>query len=352
MPIFTDIDHVKSFIGGAVNVSVEMSSINPVLTRTAQNHLLPWLGDAQWNNIKANWEAPDAELAALLPYVQTALAMLGFYEYAHIGGIQFTESGIMRVENENHKSAYKYQENEYKKWMLENGYEAIEEMLLFLQENADDYPLWEGSEAAVKNLSLVINYARHFRAAADRNISRYTFEMLRPLIEDLEFFVLVPNIGQDQYDDIKTRIAAEDTFSDKENELIRLIQKCIANFTVEEATRRQLVRLEGKNVVQSEKLEPQGYEKTTTPGNVMTSIKINHHDQWGNRFVSRIIKYLDDNIDDFTLYAEWKEAEAEAAAEAATDSCIEAERPCDTANCFCDGECTCSSGTGKSVFRL
>ena len=356
MPLFTDIDHIKQFVGGAVNISVEIDSLSPAFNRAAQNHLVGWLGAAQWNDMVTNFAAPDAELAALLPYAQSALAMLGMYEYSLIGSIQFTESGIHRVENDNYKSAYKYQEAEYRKWMLENGYEAIEEMLLFLQDNNEDYPLWDGTEVAAKNLQLVINYAKHFRAAADKNISRYTFELLRPLIEDLEFFVLIPNIGQPQYDDLKAKIASESAFSSEEDVLLGLIQKCIANFTIEEATRRQLVRLEGRNVVQTEKLEPQSYEKESTPTNSPLSVKINHHDEWGNRYVSRIVKYLDDNIDEFPLYETWKEEKATAAEEAAAEAaaaacCTEPERYCDPTLCSCNGECTCSAG-GRKIFRL
>lgn len=357
MPIFTDIDHIKTFIGGAINVSIEMDSITPIIERTAHNHLLSQIGAPLWDDMVAVFGgSPTAEQTALFPYLQRPLAMLSFYEYSKIGAVQFSETGLHRMENDSYKSAYKYQENDYRSWMLMNGYEEIERLLIFLQTNKADYPLWAGTAFESRNTALVINYARDFRLATDKELSRYTFEILRSIIEDVEVFSMIPNMGEPQFDDIKSKIAAETVLSSEETELLRLMQKAVANFAIEEAVKTQLVRLEGRNVVQSESLEPQSSEKKTTPGNAMASMKIRHHNEWANRHISNMNRYLEDNRVTFTLYDTWKTAieAAEAAAAAAEDTnCFDLDCT-DTSRCFCVGSCTCScsSKSGKSIIRL
>ena len=132
---FNNIEGVKEFIGGGANVSMAIESLSPVMEMAAEEHLLQWIGRDQFNDIREAYDTSDMtdQQAALLPYIQRPLAMLGLYEYSKVGGIMFDESGIHRTENEYQKSAYKYQENEYRNWMLNNGYTAIELMLNFLE---------------------------------------------------------------------------------------------------------------------------------------------------------------------------------------------------------------------------
>lgn len=372
--IFNDISEVKDFIGGGANLSIDMDSILPVMHDAARDHLLPWLGKDQWLALVDAVENDDAgtEEEALLPYVRRPLAHLTFYEYSKIGGIQFSESGIFRTETENMKSAYKYQENEYRNYMLTKGYEAIEELLAFLEANEADYALWSVSRAYTRNKALLINDATTFRDCYAGYLSRYTFEILRPIIEDLEIFAILPLIGQDQFDALKTAIL-EKSLTAEQTALLGHIQKAVASFAVREGSKRLLVRIEGRNVVQTENLEPQSYEKSTSAAGNAISLKLLQQEAWGNRHISYIKKFLDDHLEDYPLYSAWiDEQEAAAAAEAAGDYCYNLEDgtgnwqlenapgafnlngPFDRGTC--SANCTCSTCTGskpvKPVFRL
>lgn len=357
MSLFASISSMKSFIGGAANVSIEMDSIGPVIDLAAQKHIVPWIGPAQWADLVDNLNSPSAAQTALLPYVQRPLAMLAFYEYAHIGGVQFSEAGIFRVETDEMKSAYKYQENQYKTWMLENGHEALELMLRFLHDNKSDYPLWAASTAFSRHLSLTINYAADFRNLYSHYLSRYTFELIRPAIEDVETFAILPMLGEEQFDRIKAGIPAGDLTAD-ETTLLSLIQRAVADFAVKEAAERLWVRIEGKNVVQVEGLEPQTYDKYSSPIAGALGIKLRHQELTANRHISRLRKYLDDNSDKFPLYEAYLEALAAAEAEAAEEAeCVPSDWPrhpyyaaCCTnyPDCVCNG----SNSTKKGMVNL
>lgn len=357
MQIFNTIQELKAHVSGGANVSIDIKSLLSSIKHAATNHLIPWIGQDLADDIETKYQEDvlSANEKILLAYLQSVLGPLTMYEYAKIGAIQFSDSGMHRVENDHHKSAYKYQENQYKDYMLENGYEQLENLMVFLQKTKDTYVIWRDSEVYDKNLELTINYAREFWRYTDRSIKRYTFEMIRPIIGDIECFTLPPYMGDDQFDDIKTKIAAEITLSPIESGLLKLMQKIVSEFTLEESTRRNIVRLDGRNVIQSEKLEPQSYEKTSTPSASLLKMKLNHHDSWGNRFITKLIKYLEKNRTDFPLYDTWKtEQETEEAAALAEESKCEADqdRPYDTTRCQCGEFCTCQSSGGNAVIGL
>ena len=346
--IFNSIEEIKDQIGGAVNQSMEIKAVGPHIAMAAQKHLKLWVGETLWKKlvdyIAAGSTPTNETFDKLMPYVRKPLAFLTFEEYARIGSVQFSDAGLFRTESETHKSAYKYQENNYRESMMENGYEAIEMMLFFLEANEGDYTDWQTSTGYTRNKALVINSAATFRDRYSRSISRHTFEMLRPILEDVEWFSLYPIMGAEQYEDIKSKIADKSiTSSQHDAQLLELMQKAAAYFTVKEGIRRNLLQLKGNRVIQIDALEPQSSKKEGQASSNAIRIAHNHNDELGNRYISRIIKYLNDNIDEFPEYKAWKDAQAtEVEISAAEDAC---ERFPEL-YCGCSGICFCS-GTSK-----
>lgn len=300
MALFRDIFVLKEFVGGSVSPSMEMDSINPHISLTANRHLFSFLSEEVWMDLLIKYESNSTDTAflALLPHVQRPLALLSVFEYAKVGGIQFGESGITRTETQDVKSAYKYQENEFKTTHLYGGYDMLETLLKFLVKNKGDYPDWAISDEAETMQSSLMNYSSDFRKAYGNHINRYTFEILRPIIDDLEAVAIAPCIGEDLIEELKASI-----LSTKQKKLLAIIRKALANFAIEEGQKRLWVRIQGNEVVQSEILEPQGYQKTTAPGNMPMTYSDRHHADWGNRHMLRIKNYLEANIDDFPTYS-------------------------------------------------
>jgi hypothetical protein len=299
--LFDDIGDFKKYVGGAVNQSMDMDSIGPHIFTAADNHLIEWLGAALYELLKEGVADEESDpglseaLEELLPLAKRPLAFLALHEYGKIGGIQFGEAGFIRTENENAKSAFRYQENEYKAYMLQNGYNSIESMLKFLDANAVNYPAWEAKD---RNRSLFINYASDFRQHYNKQLDRYTFEGLRPLIEDVEYFAIKATIGDDLYDALKAAILAG-SLSSIQKPLVKLIQKAVANFTIKEGVARNWIQVKGGRVVQMEILAEQGYERQGVPIGQPVSLKIRHHEITGDRYINEIIRYLNKHQADF-----------------------------------------------------
>jgi hypothetical protein len=313
--LFNDITDLKKFVGGAANMSLDLDSLDPTLHLVVSNHIVPWLGQAQWDALLDAWtnDTLSTEEQALLPVVQRPLAMLAMSEYTSIGSVMFTESGFHRKEmaEEGLHTAYKYQENNYKDYMLHGGYDMIEEMLKFLEANKADYPDWDSSIAATMHRSLLLNYAADLRLHFSKYVSRYTYEVLRPVLEEVELFAILPLLGATQYESIK------DTPDAAEQLLIPKLQKAIAHLAVHVGVRRHLVLIKGKSVVQIERLEPQSSEREGVASANSIKAFLQQEEEFANRHLSYIRNYLTENIDDFPLYEAYQDelAAAEAAAE-------------------------------------
>ena len=292
--LFTTISDLKTYVGGGANLSVELDSIAPIMHMAAIRHLIPYLGQATYDWLIAEYAeaTPAAEATALLPYVQRPLALLSLYEYAAVAGVQLSEAGILRVETENMKTAYKYQETQYRDYMLHNGYEALEEMIKFLLANRADYALWDGSTAFRRCFATLVYYASDLRDLYAKYLSRYTFEIIRPCLTDVEQFVLVPMLGDSQYTRLLEGIQ-EDDLTDDELALLQICQRATAFFAVKEASARHWVRIEGYNVVQSERNADQALEKTMPASSEAMALRLRHDEIAGNRYITQLRSFLD-----------------------------------------------------------
>jgi hypothetical protein len=318
--LFANITELKTILGGAINTSVELDSLSPAFHAAIYNHLVEWISEAFWDEFKTAYDADtlSAEQTALLPYLQRPLAKLAMYEYQQIGTVQFTESGLNRIETETHKSAYRYQENAYSNFMLLNGYEDLERLLVYLETNKADFATWTGSDAYTRNRSLFITYASEFRRAYGKQVSRYVFEIMRPVMSDIETFAVLPLLGEDQFADLKAKILAGTT-SSEEDELHNRIIRAVANYAMEESLKRELVQHDGNKVVQLESSILQSNTTKRVPDSSHLDVTIRHSHEFANRHLSYVKEYLDNNLDTFTLYSAYldAQAEAEAAEEAA-----------------------------------
>lgn len=311
--IFTNITDFKAQLGGAINANMNPNSLAPWIEMAAQTHIWDWLSKAQWDALvtAVDGSSTSTEQDDLLIRLKRTTALLTMYEYAKVGSVQFTEGmGMVRAESDNQKTAFKYQEVDYRKQMLTMGYESLEIMLDFLEDNEDDYPLWQASTAYTRNKALFINTARVFRQYYGKQLSRYVYEIIRPIIEEVETFAILKVIGQDQYDDLKEGIALKSLTAD-ESTLIGLIQKAIVHFTIQEAMERNWVQFEGNRIVQLESLEPQSMERAGTAAGAGFSTKWSHHQLLASRHISYLLYYLENNLATYPLYEAYYEERQE-----------------------------------------
>jgi hypothetical protein len=308
--LFNDIDEYKQFV--AVNFSLELDNLTSKVFESARKYIVEWLGTQQYATLVGvhNLNVMTPQQQFLLPYVQRALANFSLYEYISMASIQVSETGINRVENENFKTAYKYQVNDLKLSLIEAGYDALELMLAFLEDREVDYPLWQASTGYTKNKELFINSAKEFREAYRIFRGRQTFDLLRPLIDDMECFSILPCIGDPYFDELKDQILNK-TITVENQKAINIIQKALAYFVITEGARKNWVKITAHGVQAGSFLNDQSYEAQNPATQRQVSTIMMQGDEMGNRHLSKLQTLLIGNTDYPTFNTWYDEQQAE-----------------------------------------
>ena len=347
--LIENIAQLQSYVGGAINQSVDMRSISPSIERVTYDYILPIIGQTQYNELVTNIASPDARIVDLLAAIRRPLSLLSVWKHSFVGDIQFGETGLYRVESDERKGAYKYQINDFRAEHRNQGYNSIERLIFFLDKNSGDYPLWTASTEHKRHLALIINYASEFGVHYNMKINRYIYEIMRPVIEEMEIFVLEPLLGQDFYAELKTKIKAKN-LSVAETELQKYLQKAVAHYTVLESLKRNIVQFQGDRIVQVDDLEPQSSRKKGTPTLTRVGVLANHNEEFAARHLSKAKWYLNNNLTDFPTYKAWQDALTAAAETAASEAAANS-----IYSCGCLGSCRCNPTTitkSKKIFRF
>lgn len=338
MKFFNETEDLKEFVGGAVNTSLRIASIRPSIKTAYRKHLTRYIPADLLTRLLAEAPAPTLNTAetAAKEMLLEAVGYLGVYEYSYVGAMQFSENGAVRVESDSHKTAYKYQTQEHRAAMLAAGLAGLELLIVHLRNNRDSILTYKDSIEEADAFSRIVNLAKDFRRAYSTVIDRVAFESLLSVIEDVETFALIPQVGLAFYQEMQQTILGTEENADEKRQVLRLMQRVVCNFAIDEGLRRNLVQLSGSRVVVRELLGDQGSEKQGIPTEKKLGITISQAELTANRYVHELHSYLAANEDKFPTY------KAHLATLAEADAAEEEE--IDTRNfpCGCHNRCSCA----------
>jgi hypothetical protein len=310
MAFFKSTTELKISAGGAVNASLELASIDPTIRYVAERYIEPWVGKTLMAICEAyvasNYSPVDPIKAMLLGNVQAALAPLSLEEYSKIAAVQMSEAGMFRIESEERRTPYKYQETEWRRSMRAHGFSSLERLIQVLEDNKDE-PLFASwlTEARPKAKGLFINSASELRDVYSSYVDRATFEAIRPIIEDLESFIVKARIGAAEFDRLKGFILNGVPTQDAEiyNMALRYLRKAIGLAAVNEGMKRHWVTIRENQLIQAESLEPQGYIREGSPSGQSLATTLLHLDSFSARELSLALDYLAAHPEQFPNYA-------------------------------------------------
>jgi hypothetical protein len=228
-----------------------------------------------------------SQLTVFRGLVKRASAFLSLSEYTAVGDVQMTEKG--RVRNE--MSSYKYQDERADQKLLESGYQALEKALIFVNTNVAYLTDWANTEGYEKHRSLFLNNSQDMRWYYGKGVTRWVYEQLRPIIEDIEKGAFPANLPKAFLADLLAKRNAG-TAVNIEKEVMRLLAKAVTNFAVGEALTKGFARIDGKgNVVMSATKDDDG--KSSTPNAPQgVAYTVAWHDLWGNRHMVAVRDYI------------------------------------------------------------
>lgn len=214
------IEEIKKYV--SINVTSTFNKVDPHFSRAERKHLVPLIGSVLFNSqITAyNSALKKVEDMPVVPQglqvlIQEAVANIGSLNFLAQAQLQMSDNGIRISVNNEMKTAFQWQIEDLKFQLGKDGYDALEEILIYLEANTATFDTWKTSDAYYLQKGFFVNTAAEFDKHFHINGSRLTYLMLRYLIRRVEDQDIRPLLGAAFYNELKTAIKNDAVSADQ-----------------------------------------------------------------------------------------------------------------------------------------
>ncbi len=304
--LFKDSNKLKEY---TEFTEINFASVKLTIRQVEESILVPLLSYDQYKLLDDAYTAAGNEgiLSAahqkLLDKCRMVVGPYVTFFYAPKSEVQLSDSGPRRAETANVKTAYGYQVVNFREQKLREGEAAAESLLQFLEKNKADYPAWVASDEFKEYRSLFVKTAAEFdkafkTASPYRNYWAWRYKMV-----DIEEHNIKPAIQATLFNTLKEKgKVAEPAFTDKEKELLSLLRKTIAYFTVAFAVPFHVVRLDSAGITiasQNSTVSNKDQELRAPAMSPEISHIIRSAESSGRTWLETAMKFISDNASDF-----------------------------------------------------
>jgi hypothetical protein len=230
MALIKTIEELQQYI--TTDVNLKTNNILPYQENT-KAQIVRLLGKTLYDELQAwydDGDTDDAALEALLPYVQRPLANFTMHLAISALNVVIGPTGIGVVSTQSVAPASKDRTDALKADLLNTAWDAMEDLLEFLEANIDDYDSWSSSEAYSQQYEILIPSARRFDEILRIDRSRLKYLEWRPTMMDVELMEIVPQISQEMVDELKGEIKLGAVTANNQKVLDK-VQKALAYLT-------------------------------------------------------------------------------------------------------------------------
>lgn len=191
-----------------VNINLRFETVASPLALCEETYLRPLLGKSLFNRIAtyvndnptlAN-EDPDS---ILIDKARFALIRLAIWKDYDIIAANISDTGVSaEVDKENR--LFRYQEENLKRTLKEEGFNYLDSILEYLEENSQDFPEFGQSQYKLSNVQSLIRNTAQFQECYNIDNSRLVFLKMRDYIRDVELIELQHRIGHDFFNELLT----------------------------------------------------------------------------------------------------------------------------------------------------
>jgi hypothetical protein len=220
-----------------VTAAYDFAEIKPFLESAAQKYLRHEMGIGKelfdqilqlYNDGYSSLSDPNKKLVGIIRKVVINFAM---FQYVPFGIVNIGKEGITQLKKDDREPLRKWQSDQLQEKFLTEGFDAIDQLLEFLEENKTDFPTWTTSPAYSLSKNEFINSTSEFSKFYPLVRSRRTYLFLRPYISRVDQFSILEALGQSKYDEIKLQIK-NGPLTDENKNLLLLIQPAVAHLTM------------------------------------------------------------------------------------------------------------------------
>jgi hypothetical protein len=196
----------------------EITDILPVSSATSREKLWPFIEQAERKYIKPLLEDAlyasihrfyndngsgesssgddSSQMTALLKLIQIAEINLAYFIGFDLLNVITSDSGFQKPgDGGNFKGLYKYQEENLRRYFEQTGYNGLDDLLKYIEDNIESFPEWEDSSLFAFRKTAIIKDSESFDAICFINRSRLTFCRLQRYMNEVLDFDVKPLLG-------------------------------------------------------------------------------------------------------------------------------------------------------------
>jgi hypothetical protein len=228
---FQNVNEIKAIL--PIGVGNDFNRLKPHIENAENKYIRPLLGLDICNEMQQHYEIEPPEVLTdewivrleLIKKIQFATIHLAFFLGFDFLNISVTDAGFQRIETERTKGLYKYQEDSLKTFFSTTGFNALDDILVYLENNIQ---LFENFLNSVNYTKLVTSFLPTVKVIEEIpfNIhgSRLIFLALQPAIAYFEDTTIKSILGEAIYKTVKTEMA-NDVVDVKVRVLLTYIRK-------------------------------------------------------------------------------------------------------------------------------
>lgn len=235
MSLITSIDTFKPHV--IFDADMKLAVLQPHIN-FVERYIKAVIGTGQFLALQAavKLDNATAEQEALLEAIYPALCKLATAAWTEEGLLSMSQQGMRRVETQNEKTAFKYQEDSVRQSLILRGFTLLEDIATFLEENENAYPLWVADTAAYTRFrKFFINSTAEFQEEYNIHNSSLTFKAMYGLMKHVDYLKVGSVLGMGLYGVIKNELLAGNVSEENELLLKEYIRPAVAHLTIAEA---------------------------------------------------------------------------------------------------------------------
>jgi hypothetical protein len=290
-----------------ISANFKFDRIEADVRRAGLKYFKPILGKDLMSILEASYEGDTLtdDEADLMVFIKPSIAHIAMWMFVPKSNIHHGNNGVQSNHSGDSKPAFEWMVDGYERSLLNNGFDAMDELIGYLEEVAvSDFPDWLNSEGCTLVRENVINSAIVFTTLVPKmKGSRYLFMYVRPIMARIEKMIIPAITGPELYLEIKSQINS-DSLSANNLLLIENIQSAVAHHSWADAMIELNFSIDGEGVFLLNN-SFSGTVKGKQPAEVeRISTIYKHHRQISSEQLKILRDYLIANVTDYPLFEE------------------------------------------------
>lgn len=301
---------IREFLPASVSISYER--IAPFIEVAENKYLKEVLGFEfleELNNYYEGSAQETTEMNKVLKYAQRAVTYLAFFEGFDVLNVSIKDTGFFRVENQENKSLFNYQERNLRDYFSKTGYNALEDILEYMENNLTKFDTWANSDAYQKQREHLINTAKDFtKIYRPLKNSRLVFLNMLSDLTAAEDFDIKEILGTDLFEKLKDLVLDKDIEEApfvEYKKLLPYVQKPLAYFTVARTVNNLGANFTDKGLLFAQYAVSSPNHKIETQDSEKILAVIESAESNAKQYVDQLEDYLVDNKSSLPEYAEY-----------------------------------------------